>query len=917
MSTQAHNAVHLTMSTPLNVSTSDLKPQSSSNDMEFKVSGGGLFEIGGMQIRIREAAAGVSRMQPNISLGASPAPSGASEEDERMLGAIAGALQRGPRAVVDAMLKIKTSYEYGDEIERCIHDQPLSAACAMDLGVSVISALLEAFPDDARKKDDDDWTALHWAARWSPNLAVVVKLLNAYPDAAFHKCIRGGLPLHHASFHNPNVEIIAELLKANPEGDFPSIQGKGSAFSSFLRQSSESTKSLQNFKSLQKLLAVHPDIAFITKGSLFACLPVFTHMDDLPSIVMRFSKHPLHTCIELSATLMQFARKQRSKDVRLANDADEKAADLEQLACAIARKCNETKKFGQEMDDCLALAADLKLKFFVSEPVCSRRIELLWWTDVDAATSDLSQIVNVCLNYLFWASLNAIVNFNTKPLNKSEDPDFVSSFDPPPLSRFVMNRLSYLAFLVCLLLLPLQVTPGNPVHHIRLEIFLAYWLFDICFAEVVEFCDIMKKHRLSFLKAIAKYSDDPWNIYDIISLSAAVVAAVVRFFVYAGVGDATAASSNQLYAWALALLWGRLVNVLSVVSFVGPLLIMVLVMVFRDLSKFAFLVVLMELPFVAALYFLESGDGGNEAFATFPDSALSFFKIVIGQGPDISSVTASSSVLLSFGSVLLSVLLLNLLIAMFSKTFDTIVENSTQEYLLQKAQMTFVWMRAPRMPPPFASPVALRDWSMAVAAKYVCPAGKFSRFCAGWVANVDSDDAEPFVTCCEPESCNRWKACFNHYDHNVAVEPVEPPPPTFDKLHFFRIVFPKEIDREIQRVPAKREEWNAQYMQECEAKYEAWCKQVLEDLEENAEFNSEAQMDKFKSRMLRDMKTTVESSDQIKSQMVTQQQIQTFSKNAEATQEQLKMLSDAVLSQQAQIQQMHANMQLILKKLNA
>jgi len=105
---------------------------------------------------------------------------------------------------------------------------------------------------------------------------------------------------------------------------------------------------------------------------------------------------------------------------------------------------------------------------------------------------------------------------------------------------------------------------------------------------------------LTAFKAVAKYAEDPWNVYDVVTLSAAVAAAVVRGIVYAGVGDATAAASNQLYAWALALLWGRLVNVLSVVSFIGPLLIMVLAMVFRDLSKFAFLVVLMELPFVVA-----------------------------------------------------------------------------------------------------------------------------------------------------------------------------------------------------------------------------------------------------------------------------------------------------------------------------
>jgi hypothetical protein len=96
--------------------------------------------------------------------------------------------------------------------------------------------------------------------------------------------------------------------------------------------------------------------------------------------------------------------------------------------------------------------------------------------------------------------------------------------------------------------------------------------------------------------------------------------------------------------------------------------------------------------------------------------------------------------------------------------------------------------------------------------------------------------------------------------------------------------------------------------------------------------NSEAQMDKFKSRMLRGMETTVESSgkiDQIKLQIaekgkVTQDQILWYATatqvqiadNAKTTHDQVKALSDAVQSQQAQIQQIHASVQLILQKLN-
>ena len=104
-------------------------------------------------------------------------------------------------------------------------------------------------------------------------------------------------------------------------------------------------------------------------------------------------------------------------------------------------------------------------------------------------------------------------------------------------------------------------------------------------------------------------------------------------------------------------------------------------------------------------------------------------------------------------------------------------------------------------------------------------------------------------------------------------------------------------------------------------------KQVLDDLEENAEFNSEAQMDKFKSRMLRGMDTTVESSgkiDQIAENAkatqeqvkVVQEKVKSTEEKVTATQQQVQALSEVVHSQHARIEQMHASMQLILQKLN-
>jgi hypothetical protein len=228
--------------------------------------------------------------------------------------------------------------------------------------------------------------------------------------------------------------------------------------------------------------------------------------------------------------------------------------------------------------------------------------------------------------------------------------------------------------------------------------------------------------------------------------------------------------------------------------------------------------------------------------------------------------------------------MLNLLIAMFSKTFDTIVENSAQEYLLQKAQLTFVWMRAPRMPPPLVLFLAVRDGMMKIVSK-IWQNATFKVWCVG----KDIPDGKPGF----------W------------VDPVEMSTPIFDKLHFFKIVFgcpnrPREKKENLeQQVPesdclssVKDETEFPEFMKS--EKYQKWAEDVLKDWEENGEFNSEAQMDRFKSRMLRSTEIASDNSEKI-----------------HAMESHLDSLSNTVQMQRLEIQQIHECMKLILQRLPA
>jgi len=129
----------------------------------------------------------------------------------------------------------------------------------------------------------------------------------------------------------------------------------------------------------------------------------------------------------------------------------------------------------------------------------------------------------------------------------------------------------------------------------------------------------------------------------------------------------------------------------------------------------------------------------------------------------------------------------NLLIAMFSKTFDLIFENARQQYFLKRAELLLEWQDAPQFPPPFNVPCdLLRVW----------------RRLAEWF-------------------CCKKKDQKNNTDPDSGKKK--------DETEFPNTEFP--YDKEFIVLPDKRREW---------------IQQVLKDLEENGEQGTEEQLNRFK-----------------------------------------------------------------------
>jgi hypothetical protein len=79
-----------------------------------------------------------------------------------------------------------------------------------------------------------------------------------------------------------------------------------------------------------------------------------------------------------------------------------------------------------------------------------------------------------------------------------------------------------------------------------------------------------------------------------------------------------------------------------------------------------------------------------------------------GKGPELDDSEDDTYVLSLSGLfivwaayVFLAIVLMNVLIAMFSKTFDLVYENADREYFLKRAELLFEWKYAVPFPPPF------------------------------------------------------------------------------------------------------------------------------------------------------------------------------------------------------------------------
>lgn len=152
--------------------------------------------------------------------------------------------------------------------------------------------------------------------------------------------------------------------------------------------------------------------------------------------------------------------------------------------------------------------------------------------------------------------------------------------------------------------------------------------------------------------------------------------------------------SYRIMSCAAPFMWCRLLLYLDANQFVGVLLVIVKTMM-KDSAVFFFLLILVFVGFIQGFLGLDSADGKREASSLILRTLL---RTVIG-GPQFQAFAhfapPYAEVLYYLFTFLVTLILLNFLIALYTTSYQNVVDNSTSEYLALVAEKTLRYVRAP------------------------------------------------------------------------------------------------------------------------------------------------------------------------------------------------------------------------------
>ncbi|XP_051998213.1 transient receptor potential cation channel subfamily M member 5-like isoform X2 [Xyrauchen texanus] len=290
-----------------------------------------------------------------------------------------------------------------------------------------------------------------------------------------------------------------------------------------------------------------------------------------------------------------------------------------------------------------------------------------------------------------------------------------------PVTVFLGNVIMYFAFLILFTyVLLLDFKPPPPHGPSAAEIILYFWVFTFVLEELRQ--SFFTDEDMSILKKFKLYVEDNWNKCDMVAISLFVVGLSCRM------ANSTYEAARTVLALDFMVFTLRLIHIFAIHKQLGPKIIIVERMI-KDVFFFLFFLTVWLIAYgVTTQALLHPNDPRIDwvfrralyrpylhIFGQIPLEEIDAAKmlegnctndkeeIIAGTLPPCPNVYANWLVILLLVIYLLvtNVLLLNLLIAMFSYTFQVVQENADIFWKFQRYNLIVEYHSRPALAPPF------------------------------------------------------------------------------------------------------------------------------------------------------------------------------------------------------------------------
>eukprot|EP01083_Nonionella_stella_P180070 641139_1 len=356
-------------------------------------------------------------------------------------------------------------------------------------------------------------------------------------------------------------------------------------------------------------------------------------------------------------------------------------------------------------------AFDMALEYELTKFVTDQRIERI-----------TTSIMN---NFEFLRPENRDSAFQVEPLSvqliwrKLRDPAFYFI----PLGTYCVEVFLYLSYLALFTYLSVQ---QFRVYDPMLPQEILFWVFNLGY--------VVNEGQSLLTEGMASYFSDSQNYFDTVISFVFISSFAIRIYAFITGPDCEGplhtpspsptedddhdysipcwaeyginAAFVILWGIATITLWLRLVNFCILSHSLGPMVQMIFSMM-GDIKTFFEIMIILFLGFAMALMFI-LGDALEE-FANPGLSSITLFRALLGdfEFENLQEAEVSDTIkYFGFGVMLLylvigSLILLNLLIAMMAKTFDTIGEDTTAAIIFARFELAIDRdQKASQMPPP-------------------------------------------------------------------------------------------------------------------------------------------------------------------------------------------------------------------------